>query len=113
MPARTSTTAAPDMETVIVRALDAGSHPKDQVKDAMRRMFAVRAQARRDDPYRAALDDAEVAALLVGITELISRLGRKRQLPPGYQGGPPSRNDLVWLFTTTLGQARRGARNAR
>jgi hypothetical protein len=112
MPTQPATGTAPDMETVIVSALNAGTHPKDAVQDAMRRMYAVRADTRKDDPYRAALDDAEVAALLVGITELISRPGRRRQLPPGYEGGPPSRNDLVWLFTATLTQARRGARNA-
>jgi len=114
MPARTSTgTAPPDVGARIARNLEAGSHPKDEVTTAMRRLYAVRADARRDEPYRAALDDAEVAALITVIIELISRPGRKRQLPPGYTGGPPGKHDLVWLFTTTLMQARRGAGNAR
>jgi hypothetical protein len=106
-----TSTATPDTAALIMRNLEGGSHPMNEVTLAMRRLYAVRADARRDEPYRAALDDAEVAALLVAIIELISRTGRKRQLPPGYRGGPPSRADLAWLFNSTLARAR-GARNA-
>jgi len=88
-----------------VRALLRDGNTRAALQGARHALEAKAAALRRSDPARAALLDAMLAGSLVAQAEALATMQPRR--PPGYQGGLPSAEHLLYAYTTARNETGR------